>query len=347
MISRALSSGVIGLAALLAGCSHGSHNKQLATVQEARGPAQHDPCALLDPKEVEAVLGAPLAVPPFHIQGGTPQDGGESCAYWDSNFHTILVDVNWDGGAMVWKMYGSVASMANQGAKGMLHLADGSDIAGQWDEARVVNCCKFMALRGDQTVGVDFTSTTAVSVAQGARLADAALTRLDKPLPIDGTQGVEPAIAYAKEHRPKRVDPCQLLSRAEAEAVVGPLSGDPQSRNDTCVYPRTGAGNMNQEIDVTVIWFGGYSKLRETNAIMKSFAKGFGAGSGLDPGAKQVVEKAIGGSAPGSNPAWEASGSSVAGGSAAVKRDVMISVDSLGLPPAQAQAVLAKAMSKI
>jgi hypothetical protein len=351
MFARGVVLGLLVSAGCIAGCSHKSTNATVSNARETvveEEPAEHEVCGLLDPKEVEAVLGAALAVPPYHIQGGTPQRGGESCAYDDASFHRILVDVNWSGGAMVFRMFGAVQGMVNQNpaAKSTLHLADGSDIAGGWDEARVINCCQFLALRGDQTVSVDIGATTAVTIAQAAKLADAALTRLDKPLPIDGSQGVRAALDYAS-HRPRPVDPCTLLSRADAEALMGPLAGDPKSARDTCTYPRVGQGNINLSADLSVRWKGGYSALRETTTISRNFAKGFLRGAGLDPNAKKAVEQTLAGPAPAVNPAWEASGPTVAGGLSAVKHDVLIGIDSMGLSQDQKLAVLAKAMAAV
>jgi hypothetical protein len=351
MLARTVVFGVLASVACVTGCSHKSGH---ATVSKAREtvveeePAEHDACAVLDPKEVEAALGAPLVVPPYHSGGGTPQPGGESCAYDDASFHRILVDVEWSGGAMVFRMYGAIQGMVNQNAaaKSTVHLADGSDIAGGWDEARVVGCCKFLALRGDQTVSVDVSGTPAVTIEQAAKLADAALARLDKPLPIDGSKGVQAALDYAS-HRPRPVDPCTLLSRADAEALMGPLAGDPKSDHDICTYPRAGQGNINLSAELKVQWKGGYSDLREKSAIAGSFAKGFLSGQGLDPNARKGGEQTTAGAAPTANPAWEASGPTVAGGVSAVKHDVLVSIDSMGLSEEQKLAALAKAMAAV
>lgn len=351
MLTRAVVLGVLVSVACITGCSHksagGTVSNTRQTVEEEE-PSAHDVCGLLDPKEVEAVLGAPLAVPPYHIGGGTPQRGGGSCAYDDARFHRILVDVNWSGGSMVFRMYGAVQGAMNQNAaaKSTVHLADGSDIAGGWDEARVVGCCQFLALRGDQTVSVDVGATPAVTIEQAAKLADAALARLDKPLPINGASGVQAALDYAS-HRPRQVDPCTLLSRADAEALMGPLAGDPRSDHDTCTYPRTGQGNINLSAEMKVRWKGGYSELREKSAVVGNFSKGFLSGQGMDPNAKKAVEQTLAGSAPTANPAWEASGPTVAGGVSAVKHDVLVSIDSMGLKEDQKFAVLAKAMAAV
>src|SRR5437868_4886961 len=79
------------------------------------------------------------------------------------------------------KTYGAFQGLVDQHAKGLVHLADGTDLAGEWDEARVLGCCSFAALRGDQLVTVNVGGSKA-TIAVAASLADAALKRLDHRL---------------------------------------------------------------------------------------------------------------------------------------------------------------------
>lgn len=56
------------MCSLVLGCSHKAPPAAaLAPTAQSddSGSNNPDPCSLLEPKEVEAVLGAPLAVPPF------------------------------------------------------------------------------------------------------------------------------------------------------------------------------------------------------------------------------------------------------------------------------------------
>lgn len=309
---------------------------------------EHDPCSLLDPKEAEAALGSPLATPPFRTTAGSPSENGEQCAYEDAQFHRIVVDVDWDGATFAWKMMGNIQSMINQGpTKGMLHLADGSDLAGTWDEARVQGCCTFATLLGDQGVTID-AEDSRVGIAAAAKLADAALKRLEKPLAIDGNGGVGPARDYEAAHRPKRRDPCSLLTRAEAEAIIGPLSADPQASGDSCEYDRTvdgPMGKMREALQIEARWTFGYQELNQNVSMLQGFAKGFTAGM---PSGKNIEAALRGGQLPAS-PYWEAAyaGGTRAGGLAAVKNDVMIGVDGLAVPREQTLSVLQKVMSKL
>lgn len=338
-------------AVALSGCSpkaptDAAHTDTAAADTEGGAAAEHDPCSLLDPKDAEAALGAPLATPPFRSSYGDPFPDGDQCTYEDAHFHRIVVEVEWDGASAGWKMMGNIQAMVNQGpTKGMLHLADGSDLAGTWDEARVEGCCKFATLLGDQGVSVDVEDST-VGVPAAAKLADAALKRLDKPLKIDGNHAVAAAKAYEAAHRVKKRDPCSFLTRAEAEAIVGPLAADPKPSRDSCEYDRvTEAGRLPGQLVIRVSWIAGYQELRENTSLRQGFLQGFTAGM---PHGKDIAAAMSGGALPPS-PYWElaSSGATRAGGLGAVKDDVMIGVDAIGIPHEQAVQVLEKAMSKL
>src|SRR5262249_38744503 len=151
---------------------------------------------------------------------------------------------------------------------------DGSDLAGEWDEARVVGCCRFVVLRADQMVTVDVGGSKA-PIAAAAKLADGALKRLDHPLSIRGRPNVKPAIAFETANRPKPRDPCALVSRAEAEALLGPLAGDPQSVDERCVYEHAIEGVFAPTYVMKVRWTGGFSDFRQHNDVAASFASAF------------------------------------------------------------------------
>lgn len=336
---------VLASAALCCACSHKAKappaTAQTSASDSSSEPGERDPCSLLEPKELEAVFGGPLAVPPYRERSGTPKQDGDTCVYQDAHFHDIQVDVDWEGGAMVWKMLGTVAALTDQHAKGMLHLADGSEIAGEWDEARIQNCCTFKALRGDQIVSVDFGGTLNVTVPQAATLADAALKRLEKPLSVQGNQGVQAASEYAKGHRYKQVDPCTLLTRAEAEAVVGPLAADPTSEKGVCTYKP--AGHPEQAFDLKVDWTGGFRDFREKSTLMRNFNKSFTVATLQAAGAPVTAAEPRNEA----NPAWEISGPSIAPGWCAVQNDAMVTLNAFGMKHEQQLALLATAMSRL
>lgn len=199
----------------------------------ARSP--RDPCALLDPKEVEAALGQPLAVAPYRSDDGqakaqgTPVQDGSACRYESADFHNIHVGVMWRNGPHTLELLRKLSGIVKQGSGKVVIIGKGTTLDGGWDDAQLIGCCDFFAVLGERAVDVDVGGSRA-TVGQAAALADAALKRLDQPLPLDGNAALAAAQAHAAL-RPQPGPACGLLSRAAIEAIVGPLSGEPIQRN--------------------------------------------------------------------------------------------------------------------
>ena len=241
--------------------------------------AGQNPCSLLEPAEVEAILGVTLAGPPYRYnktgkEGPAPD--GEACRYETAAYHVVEVEVDWTGGAQLMKMYGGVQNLADQHMKGVLKLANGSQLTGGWDEAKVVTCCTFVALLGDQAVTVDVSGSSA-TLEQAAKLADAALKRIGRPLPVDAAQGI--AAATAREAtRPAQRDPCSLVSRAEAETALGAtLAKDPVVDGDKCDY--TLSEKYAGTISLGMSWRNGYAQYRQHAATAADVGKAFALGA--------------------------------------------------------------------
>ena len=303
--------------------------------------AQHNPCSLLEPKELEAALGGSLVGPAYRFSRDNgswgPAVDGDACRYEGANHHFIQVEVEWAGGPKMLTMYGTVQGLVDQKLKGVLKLADGSELTGEWDEAKVVNCCTFIALRGDQLVTVDIAGSNA-TLEQAAGVADAALKRIDKPLPVNVTAGVAAAIARDAA-RPKPRGPCSLVSRAEAEAVMeAPLAKDPEVDGDTCTYVATG----NWAIPLKVRWRDGNPEFREHAALVAGMSKLFARGgdTGQDRKESAPPDPALAGP-------WEAA-QNAAGEFWAVKNDILLKADSRGARKQEhARNLVAAAMSKL
>lgn len=321
--------------------------------------AGRNPCSLLEPKDVEAALGGPLAGPPYRF-GKTgkagPASNGEACRYEGANYHFVQVEIEWEGGAQMMKMYGTVENLAGQKMKGVLKLGDGSELAGEWDEARVQGCCTFIAMRGDQLVTVEIAGSTA-TLAQAAGIADAALKRIEKPLSVDGAAGVAAAIARDAT-RPTERDPCSLVSRAEAEAALEfPLVKDPVAEGSKCTYTYTGAGTRPLIVNLEIRWRNGLAVYREHAGLVASvgmanaqFAERAAKAGGVD----KVVGDDAGPDKKGSAapvPAlagpWEAAQVGMMEFSA-VKKDVLIKADAYdNKQQERARKLVAAAMSKL
>jgi hypothetical protein len=271
------------LAAVLQGCS--KHTASTPVSGPAGRPPppfaqsdsetydKQDPCNLLDPKEVEAVLGTHLATPPYRSGNATagPSPSGNECVYEAGNFRYITLEVVYEGGAQQYSMTGMVKGLMKSGggkediannAKKNFRLDDGSELTGEWDEASLtpMNCCIFSGLRGDQLITIDFTASRA-TLRQAATLVDGAYKRMEQPLKIDGGGGVTAAKAL-NSTRPKPVDVCSLLTRAEVEAILGKLIAEPEARGQGCTYKVPPSQGMPQEYEVSVRWQGGYYQWR-------------------------------------------------------------------------------------
>ena len=334
-------------AVALAACNRSaSHEQSGAKPSHTAVATSKDACSLLEPKEVEAVLGAPLATAPFLSRDGIPQYDGTACDYEDAGLHNITIDVTWRGGATVFGMYGAFQGLVDQTAvKGIVHVGEGSDVAGEWDEARVAGCCKFVALRGDQMIRVDVGGSKA-PLAAAAKLADSALKRLDHTLSLRGLPNVKASIEFETANRPKPRDACALVSRAEAEALIGRLAGDPKSIDERCLYELAGEGGFAPTYVMKVRWTGGFSDFRQHNDIATTFAKAFTASLPLPGDRTEALGASVTGSDLAANSAWELAHVSITGLSA-VKKDVLVSIDSESGRTDEAVKLMAKAMSKL
>lgn len=222
----------------------------------------NDPCSLLDPKEVSAIFGGSLGTPPYRASNGNPAADGSDCIYRGPQFQEITLSVEFEGGQQAYHIGDFVgnlvkgANVLNDKTKKAMVSEDGSEIAGEWDEAKLTafNCCIFNALRADQMITIDFTGSGA-TLKQAASLVDAAFKRMGKPLALDGGANVAAAKKFL-DTRPKRRDPCGVLTQAEVEAIVGKLIAAPVATADSCSYERPPQG-IRQIYELQFRWLGG------------------------------------------------------------------------------------------
>jgi hypothetical protein len=221
-----------------------------------------DPCSLLDPKEVEAVFGGALGTAPYRGSIDRPTTDGSDCVYRSATFQAIILSVSFEDGQQAYHVGDFVGNLVkgtgavNDKTKKAMVSEDGSEIAGEWDEAKLTpfNCCIFNALRADQMISIDFTGSGA-TLKQAAGLVDAAFRRMDKPLSLDGGANVAAATAFLKT-RPARMEPCSVLSQAEAEAILGKLMAPPSAQGDSCSYELPSQG-VRQIYELQYRWRGG------------------------------------------------------------------------------------------
>ena len=120
-----MSSGVSGLARMafvsIAACSGKPASGPAGTTapppmaqSDSNEPGQEDPCSLIEPKEAEAALGAPLGTPPYRASNGTPSVEGTDCVYQTANFHQIIISVDFTDGAQSYRMTGFAKKTARE-----------------------------------------------------------------------------------------------------------------------------------------------------------------------------------------------------------------------------------------
>jgi len=290
----------------------------------AAGTDTNDPCSFLTVDEVEAVTGK-LAGPPFRTGSGDtkPRPNGRDCRYETPDRRIIRLSVEWDGGKEYIGMMKAMEAMVDTAGLSQLKLLDGTTAAGHWDKAALNGCCEFNALLGDRVVTVDVSGSNA-TLAQAASLADAAIRRLDQPLAVSGAAGIKAAQERAAQ-RPKPRNVCDLLTRADAEAIARvSLSQPPQGTDQSCHYtwlikqpfPIKGQDSSFEfELELKVTWQEGFYELRTTAAAFGNATNMLG------------LPKMKGQDAPDQiNGPWDAFSKSLAGISA-VKGNVMVSVE--------------------
>jgi hypothetical protein len=209
-----------------------------------------------------------------------------------------------------------------------------------------------------------------------AALADIALKRLPSPLTYDGEA--------AAQHKPGPLvpprDPCTLVvTREEAEAILGKLSGSPTSDEHGCTYPiPSPLGNGGtMPVLLTVQWHDGFASFGEDKEVSEMADKSFlgptmaGAGADrmdqqakTDPQRKAEMER-MRATVSGMGPSLKEGSlqlktdTSVTGGPwdeaavltgmkfGAVKKDVYMTMDLRLLGEPKARAMVAKAMGRI
>jgi hypothetical protein len=303
---------------------------------------QDDPCSLVEPKEAEAVFGAPLGTPPYRASNSTPAVDGTDCVYQTANFHQIVLTVEFKDGGQSYRMTGFgkklLGNAPTENAKQAFKLDDGTELSGEWDEAQLtaMNCCIFNALRGDQMITVDFTASEA-TLPQAASLVDAAYKRIDKPLKMDGAANVAAAREFLKT-RPKPIAACAVLSQSEAEAILGPLISAPVASTKTsCEYHVPPMGRIPRMYELNYTWQGGYASVRSMAHTVRIGGMAMG-------GAATKADDALPATGAPGDP-WERAGLFY-NDFVALKKDVEVKLDHRGLDDDRVKALVAAAMRK-
>jgi len=196
-------------------------------------PPGPDPCSLVSQAEVEALMG-PLAEPPFRVDGyRRPKVDGEGCFYRARDRRNVTILVDWEDGEMAFQMLAGTGQAITDVLSGYDPVTD--TLEGTWDKVGAP-FGQFIVLKGKTSVQVDPLGSR-IGLDGAARLASIALRRLESPL---GYSGARATLARSEPAPPSR-NPCELVNRQEAEALMGPLREDPKPSDDgtECAYITT------------------------------------------------------------------------------------------------------------
>lgn len=218
----------------LAGCAG------LGASSDSRASA-HDPCALLSGGEAIPYVGA-LVAPPYRASDGAADVRGDECMYRGTDGREVTIRPDWQG---------------EQGV-GQVPGTSPNELSGPWDRAKWIPGSALFASKGAEQVAID------VSGASGERddalaLARIVVPRLAQPLDYDGAA----AVALAPKPRAHPAHACDLVPRAEVEAAIGPLAGEPtaDAPETSCTY-RVATAKGERAYPVEYTWDGGQKNYR-------------------------------------------------------------------------------------
>jgi hypothetical protein len=340
---------VVTMLLLLAGCKDSQVKPEVAagttSVATPAGKASadpEDPCRLLEPKEVEAALGAPLVVPPYRggqaigDRAAIPDATGSACWYFTAEGKNLTVKAEWKNAGAIMAGVGGYLAKAEKAAGGMLKLQDGTELTGDWDEVRVLGCCDFMALQGDSMVEIDFGGSLNTTAAQAGQLANKALARLTKPLAIDGSAELKPALKRILS-RYVSTDPCSLWTDADITALIGAPKGAPERSDNTCTRTYTNKQGRDIMFMTMVTLSNGYRSFRRDNSSFAAVTTSINAIG--DASTRLKDAKSIEGP-------WEAAVESPIMFNT-VSKDAQIAVRQRGMSPEELAALIGHGYAKI
>jgi hypothetical protein len=234
MMMRAGGARTVIVSLALAGCGG------LAAASKSAEGA-HDPCALLTAGEALPYVGA-LVAPPYRASDGAADVRGDECMYRGTDGREVAVRPDWQGGHLAGRA-------VDEFAKG---------IAGPWDRAIWTAGRALVASNGDGQVAIDVSGASGEE-RDALALARIMVPRLAKPLDYDGAA----AVALAPKPRPHPAHACDLVPRADVEAAIGPLDGEPASDapETSCTY-RVVTARGERAYPVEFTWDGGQKRYR-------------------------------------------------------------------------------------
>ena len=309
--------GVLAVAWIVAACggaedeASAGDSSAVVEVAEVTGP---DPCTLVSDVEMEAQIG-PLREPPFRVgHDRRPDPGGEGCFYRARDGRNVTILADWESGAMGFRMLAGSGTEVGDILYGYNAATD--TLEGDWDKVGYAYG-QFIALKDSVSVQVDPFGSR-IGLPGAVRLASLAIGRIDSPLDYDGAK----ATRARPEARVVERNPCELVTRQEAEALLGPLLEDPRPSDDNtgCDFV-TDKEMFGEKVVFTleVQWTDGFYSLGAEREAIGGAARAMAVH--VDPDIPTLSQEAIGESEP-----WDERITLLGGVVAVVKDDALLRI---------------------
>jgi len=312
------------LVCLLTACGGGggdasAGSESAAETAEAQMPTGPDPCTLVSAAEMEALLG-PLGEPPFRVDSNRrPDPGGEGCFYRARDGRNVTIFGDWESGPMGFQMMVGMGSSVTDVLSGYDAVTDTLDEGG-WDKIGSA-FGQLMVLKDTVSVHIDPLGSR-IGLPGAVQLASIAVGRVHAPLAYDGAR----ATRNRKERPAETRSPCDLITRQEAEALMGTLSEDPKVNEDGtgCEFV-TDKKMMDYPVSFTleVQWRDGFYALGQEREAIGGAAKAMAVH--VDPDIPDLSEQAAGEAEP-----WDERITLLGGVIEVVKDDVLLKIAASG-----------------
>jgi hypothetical protein len=270
--------GLMMALALLGGCGGQDAGTSALLKRAAADDAMasaHDPCTLLSAGEAEPYVGT-LVSPPYRSSDGAADARGDECMYRGNDGRQLTVRPDWSGGgtAADATVQGAVnalgTALGRSGGAGMdtmAHRVMKAETTGPWDQATWIPGGSLLASKGELSAQVDVSGASGKE-SDAVALATIIMPRFAHPLHYDGAK----AVALAPKPRSHPANACDLLSRADVEAAIGPLDGTPTSESpETSCAWRVATQQGERTYTVEFLWQGGaknYQMLKHSMATV-------------------------------------------------------------------------------
>ncbi len=183
-----------------------------------------DPCTLVSQAEMEALIG-PLAEPPYRVDSNRrPRPAGEGCFYRARDRRNITIVVDFEDGPLSFRMLAGTGKAVSDILVG--YDAETDTLEGKWDQIGGA-FGQLIVLKDSVSVQVDPVGSR-IGLPGAVRVAALAIGRIGRPLDYDGARAT---LAHREPEGAAR-NPCDLVTRAEVEALMGALESNPEPDAD-------------------------------------------------------------------------------------------------------------------